>query len=150
MTQINAEYDGCVVCQKDQPVVGISHESIFAITPANNSRASRTAHRVGSAEVNVCRACYTVGWKPALLQSRRQLTTTKESSYPEDRSRKAARHFCQPLPTQLLSPLPQHFLLLALTHTQYFYTKINTPVTPQQLQLQLNPLPQIFHIRRVR
>ena len=58
-------------------------------------------------------------------------------------SSKGAWHLRQHLPVWLLSPLPQHFLLLALPHSP-----INTEVTPQQLQLWLSPRPQIFSIRR--
>lgn len=43
LTQINAGYDGCVVCQKHFPVRDISHESIFAITPASDSPDSWTS-----------------------------------------------------------------------------------------------------------
>lgn len=67
LTQINAEYDGCVVCQKDVPVTGISHESIFAITPANDRRDSWTTDWLGRIEVNESRVRYQVGWKPKLL-----------------------------------------------------------------------------------
>lgn len=43
----------------------------------------------------------------------------------------------------LLSSIPLHFLLLALTRSP-----VNIDVTPQQVQLWLNPLPQILHTRR--
>lgn len=75
LTQTNAENDGCVVFQKDLPVTGISHESIFTITPANDRWDSWTTDWVGGTEVNESRACYQVWWKPELLQTRSRATT---------------------------------------------------------------------------
>lgn len=58
-------------------------------------------------------------------------------------SSKGAWHFSHPFPIWLLSSIPPHFLLLALTHSP-----VNIVMKPQQVQLWVNPLPQILHIRR--
>lgn len=56
-----------LVCQKDLPVTGISHESILTITPANDRQDSRTPDWIGKTEVNESRARYQVGCKPKFL-----------------------------------------------------------------------------------
>lgn len=71
LTQINAEYDGCVVCQEDLPVTGISHESFFAITPASDSWDSWT--QPGLAEQRWTKLGHIPRWDGNLSYSRTEL-----------------------------------------------------------------------------
>lgn len=104
LTQINAEYDGRAICQKDLPVTGISHESIFAITPANDRWDSWTLDTAlqqtksdftvtamaAMAEWRWMKLGHVTRWDGNLAYSRagvgvlRQVNTMKDRSYPED------------------------------------------------------------------
>lgn len=120
----------------------------------------------GWVEVNEARPCYQMGWKPGLLQSRSWGSKTSEHHEGQILSRrweitcafsweekataqcrgvyssKGACCLCQTLPGWLLC-LP-HSIFSSL----YSPTPVSIPVTPQQLLLRINPLPQIFCVRR--